>query len=121
MLKCESYRKAYNVVSKKATRGESVIGAMIPNRGTGYPGLGNYNRAEQVMHMKNWTYVAIHCIAMNLAKHVPNIAYVNSSYSSEHGQVQKYSYGGYYNDEKALLTNVNGGILRSKRNQPDPL
>lgn len=63
-------------VLKRATAGERIIGSMFPNRGTGWPGGWSQDRVEQVMHMKNWTYVAVNAIASKIGSIMPNMAYV---------------------------------------------
>ena len=63
-------------VRKRASRGERIMGSLFPNRGTGWPGGWSQDRLEQVLHLKNWTGVAINAITMKLASVLPNIAYV---------------------------------------------
>lgn len=64
-------------VEKRATPGERVLGALFPNRGVGFPGGWSQDRLEQVLHMKNWTYVAIHAICKQIAQRLPNMALVS--------------------------------------------
>lgn len=60
-----------------AKTGERVFSSLWPQRGTGWPGGWSADRVEQVLHFKNWTYVAIDCIAAKVASIVPNTAYVH--------------------------------------------
>lgn len=64
-------------VSKSATKGERILGALFPNRGTGFPGGWSQNRLEQVQHLRNWTYVFINCICSKIASLMPNLAMVH--------------------------------------------
>ena len=64
-------------VTKSATKGERILGALFPNRGTGFPGGWSQNRLEQVQHLRNWTYVFINCICSKIASLMPNLAMVH--------------------------------------------
>lgn len=76
-MKCNKYLPAIrDLRTKKATRGERVIASLFPNRGTGFPGGWSNDRIEQVMHFKQWTYVAIDAICCKTASVTPNLAYV---------------------------------------------
>lgn len=61
------------VVTKRASRGERIMGALFPSRGIGWPGGWSQDRLEQVLHLKNWTYVAIRSICNQIAQTYPNI------------------------------------------------
>lgn len=75
-------------VSKRATKGERVLSSLFPNRGIGWPGGWGEDRLEQVLHLKNWTYVAIDAIACKIAQMIPNMAYVHTRRIP--GKTQKY-------------------------------
>lgn len=79
--------KQFQPITKRATRGERVLGSLIPSRGLGYPGGWSQDRIEQVLHMKNWTYIAIDALACLIAQLVPNMAYV--SYSQKPKEIKK--------------------------------
>jgi phage portal protein BeeE len=64
-------------VEKRATPGERIFASLFPNRGTGWPGGWSQDRLEQVLHMRNCTYIAINTILMKLATVRPNMAYVS--------------------------------------------
>lgn len=72
-----------------ASPGERAFGAMFPNRGTGWPGGWGQDRVEQVMHFRNWTFVAIDAIAGLLAQHLPNFAYVRPQNSKSRSTTYK--------------------------------
>jgi hypothetical protein len=90
-------------VEKRATKGERIIGQLLPSGRTGWPGGWSQDRLQFVNHMTNWNYVAVHATASKLAQLVPNMAYVR--YDEIPGRTEKYqysapnAYGG---------TNVNG-------------
>jgi hypothetical protein len=63
-------------VQKHATPGERVIGSLFTYRGGGWSGDWTRNRTEQALHLRNWTYVAVHTICSKLAGILPNLAFV---------------------------------------------
>ncbi len=75
MLECEKYLNRLR--EKRATRGEKVLGSLFPTRGTGWPGGWSQDRLEQVLHYKNWLFVAIDTILCKTASITPNMAYVH--------------------------------------------
>ncbi len=76
-------------VQKRATKGERIMGSLFPNRGIGWPGGWGEDRIEQVLHLKNWTYVAIDAIACKIAQMIPNMAYVHNRRIP--GKTEKYA------------------------------
>lgn len=71
--------KSANAVVKRASPGERVISSMFGSRTSGSPGWWGANRVEQVMHFRNWAYVAIDTIACKIASIFPNMAAVVNS------------------------------------------
>ncbi len=93
MLKSSSYLPILKAARNRATRGERVLGSLFPQRGYGWPGGWGSDRLECVMHMKNWTYVAINSIASVIAQLTPNMAFVH--HHAIPGKTQKaYTLGG---------------------------
>lgn len=80
-MRSSSYLPALRAERQKAaTRGERAIGALFPNRGIGWSADWSGNRAEQVSHYRNWTFVAVDAIASKVASvGMPNMAYVVDS------------------------------------------
>jgi HK97 family phage portal protein len=81
----------FKQIIKRATPGEAWMSRLLPNRGFGYGGSTwtQGSKLEQINHYTNWSFVAINCIARNLAKHVPNMARV--SHQRKPGKTFKYS------------------------------
>lgn len=79
-MRSEHFHKAIKAVQavngRRTSRGERVLGALFPARGTGWPGGWSQDRLEAVLHYKNWTYVAVHTICSKMASVMPNMAYV---------------------------------------------
>lgn len=80
-MKCASYipalREASNrTVQKRASPGERIMASLFPSRGTGWPGGWSQDRLEQVLHYRQWTYVAVDLICSKIASITPNLAYV---------------------------------------------
>lgn len=90
----ERYLKNKSVI-KRASPGEFVMGTLIPNRTYGWGGWGQVNRLEQVMHLKNWTYVAVDTIASSIGGITPNMAYVSDV--AKPGVTTKAGYRGMMN------------------------
>lgn len=65
-----------NVIEKRASPGERVLGSLFPNRGTGWPGGWSQDRLEQVLHMTRWVYVCANLICSKTASIMPNLAYI---------------------------------------------
>lgn len=86
-----SSRPVSDFVSRKVrppSKGERVMGALFPNRGVGWPGGWSQDRLEQVLHLRNWTYVAITAIARKIGQIIPNIAMAHKR--KVPGRTQKY-------------------------------
>jgi len=67
---------------RRATVGETVFGALFPNRGTAWASSWGSDRIKEVTHLRNWTYVAIK----------PNIAYVR------HKQIPGRTFKSFHRD-----------------------
>lgn len=77
----------------RPTPGEKVMGKLYPNRGTSGIGSWSQDRIEQVLHLKNWTYVAIDAIASKIGQMLPNLAYVHNK--PKKGITRKAYKGGF--------------------------
>lgn len=65
-----------SVVAKKASRGERVFGALLPNRGAGWPGGWSTDRMQEVQHFRNSVFMLVDAMASMTAGMMPNFAYV---------------------------------------------
>lgn len=84
MAALKSQRALANIKSRNQSRynaspGERVLGSLFPSRGVGWPGGWSSNRVEQILHLKNWTFVAIDAIGSLIGQLIPNLAYVTHS------------------------------------------
>ena len=66
-------------VEKRATPGEQIMGRLFPGKGAGTIGVWSGDRIQQVQHMVDCSYVAIHTICMKLASIQPNMAWVTDA------------------------------------------